>query len=249
MPEPWIHPEWPAPRNVRALVSTRHGPGVSVPPRERLNLGFNSGDSPDAVTYNREVLVQALNLPSTPRWLRQVHGTEVAELGPLAGPDEPRADAAVSRIPGTVLAIQTADCLPLLLCSEDGRTIGAAHAGWRGLAAGVIEAAIQSMAVAGNSLLAWVGPCIGAASYAVGAEVRAAFVQHDAAAETAFQATRPGHWLCSLETLARQRLHQAGVTRVFGGGFDTLTDERFYSWRRDGADSGRFASLIWLQAN
>lgn len=145
-----------------------------------------------------------------------------------------------------MLAILTADCLPVLLCSEDGGEIGAAHAGWRGLAAGVLEATLAQMVSPPARVLAWLGPCIGAPSYEVGEEVRAAFVAHDAAGAMCFEATRPGHWRCDLAALARQRLARAGVTRVHGGGNDTHADARFYSYRRDGAASGRFASLIWL---
>ncbi|MCX7514091.1 peptidoglycan editing factor PgeF [Frateuria sp. STR12] len=245
MTEPWILPDWPMPRGVHAAVTTRHGPGISSGAYERFNLGLRSGDSAEAVASNRDALRHALNLPSAPRWLRQVHGTTVAELGPLPSADEPQADAAVAHLPGTVLAILTADCLPVLFCSEDGARIGAAHAGWRGLAGGVLEATISAMDVPAARLLAWLGPGIGAASYEVGEEVRAAFVDHDEGAAACFSATRPGHWHCDLAGLARRRLAGSGVARVSGGGFDTFTDACFYSYRRDGANSGRFASLIW----
>jgi YfiH family protein len=246
MTESWIFPDWPAPPQVRAAITTRLGPGVSAPPFDRFNLGLRSGDAADAVTANRSALLQSLRLPAEPRWLQQVHGCEVAELGPLPGKAEPQVDAAVSHIPGTVLSILTADCLPVLFCADDGGEIGAAHAGWRGLAGGVLEATLGQMITPSSRLLAWLGPCIGAASYEVGAEVRAAFVAHDAAAAGCFVATRPGHWLCDLAGLARQRLAAAGVARIHGGGFDTFADARFYSYRRDGARSGRFASLVWL---
>ena len=246
MTESWIFPDWPAPPQVRAAITTRLGPGVSAPPFDRFNLGLRSGDALDAVTANRSALLQSLRLPAEPRWLQQVHGCEVAELGPLPGKAEPQADAAVSHIPGTVLSILTADCLPVLFCADDGGEIGAAHAGWRGLAGGVLEATLGQMITPSSRLLAWLGPCIGAASYEVGAEVRAAFMAHDAAAAGCFVATRPGHWLCDLAGLARQRLAAAGVARIHGGGFDTFADARFYSYRRDGARSGRFASLVWL---
>ncbi len=244
----WVLPDWQVPSTVRAAVTTRNGPGVSLPPRDRLNLGFNNGDVASHVSSNRGALELALKLPSTPRWLRQVHGCEVAELGPIAGEEEPCVDAAISHIPGTVLAILSADCLPVLLCSEDGEHIAAAHAGWRGLAAGVLEAVVQSLGVPGERLLAWLGPCIAAHSYEVDDTVRDAFMQFDAEASQAFTATRAGHWLCSLEQLARQRLQACGVVRIAGGGFDTYIDQRFYSWRRDGISSGRFASLIWLES-
>src|SRR5690625_588115 len=246
MSEPWLFPDWPAPTSVHAVVTTRLGPGVSAAPYDRLNLGLHSGDDAEAVDSNRRALRHALALPAAPRWLQQVHGTTVAELGPLPGPPAPKADAAVSRIPGTVLAILTADCLPVLCCAGDGREIGAAHAGWRGLAGGVLEATVASMATPAGDVLAWLGPCIGAVSYEVGEDVRAAFVDADPQADAAFASTRPGHWRADLARLARQRLQAAGVQRIFGGGFDTHADPRFYSYRRDGARSGRFASLVWL---
>jgi len=246
MSDAWIFPDWPAPASVQAVVTTCDGPGVSQPPFGRFNLGLRSGEDAHNVRSNRGALRQSLGLPAEPRWLRQVHGTTVAELGPLPSPEEPEADAAVSHLPGTVLAILTADCLPVLFCTDDGSAIGAAHAGWRGLAAGVLEETVEQMQRPAASLMAWLGPCIGASSYEVGDEVRKAFVTHDAAAASAFEATRPAHWLCDLTALARQRLQSVGVTRIYGGGFDTRTDMRFYSYRREGARSGRFASLIWL---
>lgn len=246
MTDAWLFPDWPAPRQVHAAVTTRDGPGVSSPPFGRFNLGLRSGEAADTVSSNRSVLQQALGLPAAPRWLHQVHGTTVAELGPLPTADEPQADAAVSHLPGTVLTILTADCLPVLFCADDGSAIGAAHAGWRGLAAGVLEATIEQLELPPERLLAWLGPCIGAASYEVGEEVHAAFLAHDVAAVACFAPTRPGHWRCDLAALARQRLLAAGLARIHGGGFDTLTDPRFYSYRGEGARSGRFASLIWL---
>jgi len=241
----WIVPDWKAPAGICAAVSTRRGPGVSEAPYDRLNLGLRSGDDVAAVEVNRRALTEALALPAPPLWLRQVHGIAVADAG-AAGDDEPVADASVARGPGQVLAILTADCLPVLFVSADGQTIGAAHAGWRGLAAGVLENTVTAMAADG--IRAWLGPAIGASSYEVGEEVRAAFVDADEGAAAAFASTRPGHWHCDLYALARRRLARAGVTQVTGGGFDTLTDERLYSYRRDGANSGRFASLIWTGA-
>lgn len=246
MTDTWIFPDWPAPSRVHAAITTRQGPGISAAPFDRFNLGLRSGDSIEAVGANRSALQQALRLPSAPRWLHQVHGVNVAQLGPLPGASEPQADAAVSHIPGTVLAILTADCLPVLFCAADGSEIGAAHAGWRGLAAGVLEATLTQLETPPARLLAWLGPCIGAASYEVGEEVREAFAAPDAAAAAHFVPTRPGHWRCNLAALARPRLQAAGVRYVHGGDYDTLADARFYSYRRDGARSGRFASLVWL---
>lgn len=238
-------PDWPLPANVRAIVTTREVAGVSAPPFDRFNLGSRCGDAPEAVKANRAALVSVLDLPESPCWLRQVHGNEVFDVDACAAHEhEPQADAAVARESGAVLAILTADCLPILLCADDGAAIGAAHAGWRGLAGGVIEATLARLGVPAARVSAWLGPAIGAQSYEVGDEVRSAFIDHAAAAGAAFVPTRPGHWLCDLYFLARQRLHAAGVERVSAGGLDTFTDARFYSHRRE-RETGRFASLIW----
>lgn len=241
----WLIPDWPAPARVRAAVSTRYGPGISPKPFEQFNLGARNGDAPDAVEHNRRAVQMAWALPHPPHWLQQVHGTDVVLIDERTPTAEPRADAAWTATPGQPLAILTADCLPVLFCAMDGSAIAAAHAGWRGLAAGVLEAAIQALPSSAEPM-AWLGPCIGANSYEVGEEVRATFVDRDAGAAEYFFATRPGHWLCDLAGLARRRLRQAGLTWIHGGGFDTLADPRFYSYRRDAAHSGRFASLIWL---
>ncbi|MGN6237508.1 peptidoglycan editing factor PgeF [Dyella sp.] len=241
----WVVPAWQTPPGVYAAASTRQGPGVSVAPYDCFNLGARSGDEPSAVGANRAALRAALGLPRAPQWLEQVHGSDVVVVQ-RAVANEPRADAAVTRERGQPLVILTADCLPVLLCSDDGAVIGAAHAGWRGLAAGVIERTVAAMATDAAQLQAWLGPCIGLASYEVGEEVRAAFVDGDTGAAACFVPTRPGHWRCDLAALARRRLAAMGVTRIGGGDFDTFTDPRFYSYRRDGARSGRFASVIWL---
>jgi len=242
-------PDWPAPVRVRALVTTRRLPGNSQPPFDAFNLGLRSGEDEAVVQSNRALLIRALGLPSAPCWLRQVHGNEVAtfDAAGAIGDEERQADAAVTRMPGVVLAILTADCLPILLCADDGSQIGAVHGGWRGLSTGVIEACVGKLQLPAAKLMAWLGPAIGPASYEVGDEVRAAFVAHSGSASEAFAATRPGHWLCDLYTLARQRLQALGVTQIHGGEFDTFAEPRFYSYRRDGARSGRFASLIWSE--
>jgi len=245
MTETWLFPDWPVPPQVHAVVTTRRSPGQSQAPFERCNLGLHTDEDAAIAQANRDTVQAALQLPAAPQWLRQVHGTAVAHCGPQAPSGEPQADAAVTGTPGTVLAILTADCLPVLLCTQDGHAVAAAHAGWRGLAAGVLEATLAGMPAPATQVLAWLGPCIGAASYEVGAEVREAFVAHDPAADASFAATRPGHWHCNLAALARQRLQAAGVQAVYGGGFDTCGDPRWYSYRRDGRHSGRFASLIW----
>jgi YfiH family protein len=246
LPALWLVADWPAPPNVHAAVTTRDDPESVRPSPYGFNVGTRCGDESDAVARNRAFLCEALSLPSAPRWLRQVHGTRVA-VEPTG--DEVEADAAVTRTPGVVLAIQTADCLPVLFCADDGSEIGAAHAGWRGLATGVLENTLAAMHAQRENIIAWFGPAIAAPSYEVGDEVREAFLAHDPAAAPAFTVTRPGHWLCDLYALARQRLHAAGVIRIFGGGLDTFTDPRLHSYRRDGAHSGRMVSLIWtLQA-
>ena len=242
----WIEPDWPAPPNVRALITTRAG-GASRGAYAGLNLGLRSGDDAAAVTRNRASLRQWL--PAEPLWLRQVHGTAVAEADAVEG--SPEADAAVARRPGTVCAALTADCLPLLLCDQEGTVVAAAHAGWRGLCSGVIEQTLLAMDRPPQALLAYLGPAIGPAAYEVGAEVRAAFIaadpggNHESAG--AFAPGKPGKYYADLYALARRRLARSGVASVYGGGYCTYTErERFYSYRRDGA-TGRMASLIWIQ--
>lgn len=244
-------PDWELPPGVRAAVSTRWLPGVSPSPFDAGNLGARCGDELAHVSANRAVLRRELDLPSEPVWLRQVHGVEVfdASAPGVPGRDphaDPVADASYSREEGIVCAVQTADCLPLLICSADGSEIAAVHAGWRGLAAGVIEATLARFAAPPAQLRVWLGPAIAAASYEVGEEVRAAFIAAHPRAAAAFSETRPGHWLCDLYALARQRLQAAGVGSVSGGGLDTFADERFYSHRR-ARPTGRFVSLIWRE--
>jgi len=238
----WIAPDWPAPRGVRALITTRAG-GVSGGAYAGLNLGLRSGDTIEAVNRNRASLRQAL--PAEPFWLRQVHGTKVVEAG---GSDaNPEADAAYARRPGAVCAVLTADCLPVLLCDEAGTVVAAAHAGWRGLCAGVIEQTLRAMDRPSATLLAYLGPAIGPGAYEVGVEVREAFVEADPESGGAFAPDEPGKFYADLYALARRRLARSGVARVYGGGYCTYTDrERFYSYRRDGA-TGRMASLIWME--
>lgn len=242
-----IEADWAAPPAVRALATTRSG-GASRAPWASLNLGDHVGDEPAAVLRNRQGLRAALGLPAEPAWLQQVHGTAVVDAA-AAGP-RPAADAAWTGTPGVVCAVLTADCLPVLFCNRAGTHVAAAHAGWRGLAGGVLESTVGWLAAAGvrpESLLAWLGPAIGPASYEVGAEVRAAFLRSDPAAEDAFRPVRPGHWLLDLYAAARLRLRRAGVTAVTGGDYCTLAEpDRFFSHRRDGV-TGRQATLIWLE--
>ncbi len=248
-------PDWPTPPGVRALTTLRGPLGGSQGAYARFNIGTRAGDDPAIVHGNRCDLAAGACLRSWPHWLHQVHGTRVWQADALlpwpqrwdTPHAEPDADAAITRTPGVVLAILSADCLPVLIATRDGSVVAAAHAGWRGLAEGVLEAAIAALRVVPAGLLAWIGPGIGAASYEVDARVRAAFVDADADAAQAFHATRPGHWQCDLAALARLRLRRCGVADVYGGDFDTFSDARFYSYRRDGADSGRMATLIWRE--
>lgn len=243
----WIDADWPAPPGVRGLTTLRSGDGVSRPPFDRLNLGLRCGDEPADAWRNRALLTQWLALPSAPHWLQQVHGTGVVRFdAPPGAGEEPVADAAVTGTPGVVLAILSADCLPVLLAARDGSEIAAAHAGWRGLAAGVLEATVAAMRSPAPGLVAWLGPAAGPAAYEIGEEVREAFVSRDPGAASAFIATRPGHWRVDLYALARRRLAACGVTRVHGGDRCTISEPAgFFSHRRDGR-SGRMATLAWL---
>jgi YfiH family protein len=237
----FIFPGWPAPPNVRALVTTRSG-GVSTGPYASLNLGDHVGDDPQAIATNRQRLTE--HLPAGPVWLNQVHGCLCVDAANTAMGSE--ADAAFSRRPGIVCAVMTADCLPVLLCDEAGSVVAAAHAGWRGMAAGVIETTIKAMDFPGERLMAWLGPAIGPQQFEVGEEVRTTFIDHDPQAADAFSAKPNGKWLCNIYTLARQRLAAQGICRIAGADFCTVSDQgRFFSYRRDGT-TGRMASLIWL---
>jgi YfiH family protein len=239
----WIIPRWPAPERVRAVSTTRAG-GASRPPYASLNLAAHVGDDSGAVAANREHLAQAMRLPSTPAWLQQVHGTQVVDAAGVTLPVA--ADATYALVPGVVCAVLTADCLPVLLCDRGGRAVAAAHAGWRGLAAGVIDEGVRALGVSAGGLLAWLGPAIGPDSYEVGEEVRAAFVGRDPGAAGAFRESGAGRWRADLYELARRRLRALGITAIHGGGLCTLRDStRYYSFRRDG-QTGRMASLIWI---
>lgn len=236
-------PEWPAPSRVRALITTREG-GVSAPPYSTLNLGQHVGDAPVHVAQNRRLLTS--QLPDEPVWLNQVHGVTVVEADHIHN-EVPQADASISRTPGVVCAVMTADCLPVLLADLDGTVVGVAHAGWRGLANGVIEQTVAAMGVPGDRLLAYLGPAIGPEAFEVGANVCEAFIAHDQAAEQAFTSILDGKYLANIYTLARQRLSKVGVETVYGGNFCTVIDrQRFFSYRRDGT-TGRMASCIWLE--
>lgn len=238
----WLTPDWPAPARVRACVTTRSG-GVSQAPFDSLNLGAHVDDDPRAVEENRRRLTERLEC--RPSWLEQVHGVTVVEADPSR---VPRADASWSAMPGVACTIMTADCLPALFCDRSGTRVAAAHAGWRGLAAGVLEATVDSLGVPGDELLVWLGPAIGPQAFEVGGEVRDAFVAAHAEARSAFvPSANPGRFMADIYRLARIRLGAHGVTAVHGGGLCTFSDtERFYSYRRS-SRTGRFASLVWLQ--
>lgn len=241
-----IRADWPAPAWVQAVATTRAG-GVSTGAYASLNLGEHVDDEPAAVRRNRELLRFKLALPSDPVWLQQVHGTVVVDAG--AATTTVTADASWTRATGVVCAVLTADCLPVVFCNSPGTHVAVAHAGWRGLSGGVLEATVAALVAAGasaDSLLAWLGPAIGPESYEVGADVRDAFLRADPAAEAAFHAHRPGHWRFDLYAVARLRLRRAGVTAVSGGDHCTLAEPaRFFSHRRDRV-TGRQATLVWL---
>lgn len=241
---PLIRPDWPAPAGISAMVTTRAG-GVSEHPWNTLNFGHHVGDDPADVAENRGRLCRVANLSSQQfGWLEQVHGIRVVEL-PVA--NAPPADASISCRKGEACVIMAADCLPVLFCNDQGSQVGAAHAGWRGLCNGVLENTVAALGEPGT-LMAWLGPAIGPRHFEVGPEVRKAFLAKSPAAEQAFTATgaRPGHFMADIYQLARQRLADAGVKRVYGGQLCTVSDpERFYSFRRDG-QTGRMASIIWL---
>lgn len=243
-----LTPDWPAPNNVLALQTTRIG-GFSAAPYDSLNLGDHVGDAPLAVRRNRMLLNPLL--PSEPVWLKQVHGVTVVNAA--RADCLPEADACISAHPGAVCVVMTADCLPVLLCDDQGTVIGAVHAGWRGLCDGVIEQAVQAMAVPPATLMAWLGPAIGAQVFEVGDEVRAAFVARQAEAVAAFTPSPAPEgggegkkWLADIYQLARLRLNTLGVFRIYGGNFCTHTDHtQFFSYRRDGV-TGRMGTFIWL---
>ena len=239
----WLRPDWPAPARVRALSTQRNG-GVSCGRYTSLNLGGHVGDLPDRVAENRARLVAGAGLPAEPAWLTQVHGTRVLNLD-IAPVGE--ADACLTRRPGTVCAILTADCLPVLFAAQDASVVGAAHAGWRGLAAGVLESAIGALGVAPGALVAWLGPAIGPQHFEVGPEVRDAFLATDPAAGPAFTVNERGRHMADLPALARRRLKALGLTQIFGVGDCTHANPaRYFSHRRDGV-TGRQATLIWLE--
>lgn len=237
----WLDPAWSLPPGVGARQTLRGG-GVSVAPYESLNLGDHVGDQPLAVAENWRRA--AVDLPGEPIRLAQVHGITVVDAATVQGRVE--ADACFTRQPGVVCSIMTADCLPVLFCADDGSAVAAAHAGWRGLQAGVLEATVAALQLPPERILCWLGPAIGPAAFEVGEEVRAAFVRDHPEDGTAFQPLSQGKWLADIFWLARLRLERVGIRRISGGGVCTVSDPvRFFSYRRDGV-TGRMASMIWI---
>jgi polyphenol oxidase len=252
-PAGWMVPDWPAPPAVRAACTARSG-GASAGPYDSLNLGDHVGDEPAAVAANRAAFAQALR--ARPVFLRQVHGTKVVRLA-ADTPDGAEADGCFTSASGVACTIMVADCMPVLLARDDGRAVGAAHAGWRSLAGGVIESACEGLRNApgvpparAEGLMAWLGPCIGPQAFEVGADVKAAFEKQDPGASAFFRPHAPGKWLADLPALARRRLAGLGISRVYGNdgsaAWCTVSDaSRFFSHRRD-RTSGRFAASVWL---
>ena len=238
-----IIPNWLAPDNIKAISTTRHG-GYSRPPYDNMNLGAHVGDDKLLVSQNRQQLIQLANLPESPRWLQQVHGTHIIDSADWQADIE--ADAIFSQHANHVCTVMTADCLPLLLCNQQGDTVAAIHVGWRGLAAGIIEKALKAFSGDASTIMAWLGPAIGPTQFEVGQEVYDTFVHETPNAAEAFIATDNHHYLADIYSLARQNLQKKGITNIFGGEFCTVTDnERFFSYRRDGI-TGRMASMIWI---
>ncbi len=239
-----ISPQWPAPTRVHAYTTTRRG-GSSLPPYDQFNLADHVGDDPAAVTANRLKLQTQLQLPSEPFWLQQVHGTTVVSTY-HDGITPHCADATYTTQARQVCVVLTADCLPVLFCNRSGTCVAAVHAGWRGLAAGILEETLHQFPESPQNILVWLGPAIGPTAFEVGEEVRNTFISDRPSAIAAFTPNRPGHWLANLYLLARQQLADRGIMTVYGGDFCTYTDnQRFYSYRRD-RNTGRMASLIWF---
>ena len=239
----WIVPGWPAPANVRAVITTRAG-GVSAGPYASFNLGLSTGDDPEAVRQNRQRL--RASLPEEPRWLKQVHGSRVVDAESVSA--APEADASTAREAGTVCAIMVADCLPVLVTDTEGNVVAAAHAGWRGLAGGVIDNTVAAMAARGadtRNLIAYIGPGIGPSAFEVGDDVYDAYTAGDSGAAAAFRRHAQGKWLADLPRLARRALERCGVARIHGGDLCTYTNaQRFYSYRRE-RTTGRMGAFIW----
>ncbi|MDP6437274.1 MAG: peptidoglycan editing factor PgeF [Gammaproteobacteria bacterium] len=246
MREPeFIRADWPAPDNVHAFTTSRRG-GFSTDSFASLNIADHVGDDPQRVALNREQVRGALDLPEEPRWLTQVHGNTVVCADEIAAGAE--ADAVWTDNPGIVCAVMTADCLPVLFCTRDGSRIAAAHAGWRGLCEGIIEATVNSLLTEGtkaDDLLVWLGPAIAPDAYEVDSKVYHALIKHAPECERSFSPSRPGRWKLDLYKVASGILATFGITDITGGEYCTFSDQRFFSHRRL-APTGRQASIIWL---
>ena len=241
----YLIPDWPAPANIKACFTLRMD-GHSQPPYDSFNLGVHVNDDANAVAANRKQLIDELELKSSPLWLNQIHGTQAIDRETANASST--ADAVYAKKPQQVCAILTADCMPVFLCDRQGSIVALAHAGWRGLAAGIIENTIATMHTPAENILAWMGPAIGPQKFEVGAEVREIFLAHDKNAEVAFTPFAQQKWLANIYLLGRQRLQKSGVTAIYGGNHCTFTEkEKFFSYRRDGKNSGRMAGLIWLE--
>ena len=248
----WIIPQWPCPPHVKSLISTRQG-GVSEGAYASLNMGLHVGDKAENVHENRKILEeQAAKMGRVGEdlhilWLEQVHGVTVIGAGiPVQTDLPPVGDAAFTNKAGIACAVMTADCLPVLFCNEAGTCVAAAHAGWRGLLAGVLEKTVQTMACSGAQLSVYLGPAIGPNTFEVGEEVHKAFIDQDKESSCAFTASAPGKWLADIYSLARLRLHKQGIEKIYGGHYCTFEEKsRFFSYRRDGT-TGRMVSMIWM---
>lgn len=242
---PLVIPDWPAPEHIKALTTTREG-GVSGEGWESWNLAAHVDDDPDAVTMNRNRLHTRCGVPESPKWLNQVHSSVVVVADEVTEPVD--ADASVTESSDTVCAVLTADCLPVLFTNKKGTCVAAAHAGWRGLADGVLENTIEKMPCQANELMAWLGPAIGPEAFEVGQDVFDAFCADESACEVAFTLTENGKYLADIYQLATLRLNKAGVEDIYGGGFCTVNDPRFFSYRQESV-TGRMASLIWISGD
>lgn len=243
----FIQPNWPAPPRIKAFTTTRQG-GKSLPPYESFNLGFDTSDPVETVRANRQHLTQQLHLPSEPIWLKQIHGNTVVEALPANLRQE--ADASFTGKPGTVCAVMTADCLPLLLCDQKGSQVAAIHAGWRGLAKGIIDSTVKSLALNNSELLAWLGPAIGPQKFEVGKDVYDCFLALAPHNKAAFTPLTASTWLANIYDLARLQLQALGVSKIYGGNYCTFSETaNFFSYRRDQGQTGRMATLIWIEEN
>ena len=242
--ERYLEADWPAPANVKAMVTTRNG-GFSSGSYSSFNMGLYTGDDQTVVLKNRQQLITDWKLPTEPQWLKQVHGVDVIQA--RAGQEALEADAVFTNEEGVICTVLTADCLPVLFCDQSGTVVAAAHAGWKGLAAGVLENTVQAMNVDLSEIMVWFGPAISQNNFEIGPEVRDQFLALHPEAAMAFKPGDEDRWFADLCLLARQRLERMGVNRIFGGHFCSVDQsDLFYSYRRDGKVSGRMASLIWL---